>query len=254
MTSHTMTGRAIQLIAAVGALLIGTSTFGNEHEDALLAAQEKMRATFSNAIVTDFRESPIPGIYEAHTVDKLIYYHPEKELLILGEIWTKDGRSLTAARRAELAAGLFDEIPTAHALVIGPENGKEIVEFTDPDCLYCRRYNAFAQEPGQIPIRRVVFFDTRAHPMAKPKAVHILCSRDQQQAFLDVYAGKEPARWNDCDQGRKQVAVHGVISQNAGVSVTPTLYVDRSPVLGFRRAVIEEALSSHGTSIAKKGD
>ena len=123
-------------------------------------------------------------------VDKLIYYHPEKELLILGEIWTKDGRSLTAVRRAELAADLFDEIPTEHGLVIGPENGTEIVEFTDPDCPYCRRYNAFAQEPGQIPIRRVVFFDTRAHPNAKTKAVHILCSSDQQQAFLDVYAGK----------------------------------------------------------------
>ncbi len=64
-------------------------------------------------------------------------------------------------------------------------------------------------------------------------------------AFRDVYAGKEPAHWRVCEEGRKQIIAHGAISQQAGVSVTPTLYVDRTPIVGFRRAVVEEALSSH---------
>lgn len=231
-----------------------TPALAADHDAELAAAQQQMQATFAQAIVTDFRESPIPGLYEAYLVDKLIYYHPEKELLILGEIWTKDGRSLTAARRAELAANLIDQIPLDQALVIGPEHGVPVVEFTDPDCPYCRAFHAFAQKSGQVPIKRQVFFETRAHPQAEAKAVHILCAPDPAKAFAEVYGGQTPERLNDCAAGRKRLAVHRVLSEKAGVSVTPTLYVDRTPILGFRRAVIEEALSSHGVPTVERGE
>lgn len=229
-----------------------TTALAADHDAALAAAQAQMQATFANAVVTDFRESPIPGLYEAYLVDKLIYYHPEKELLILGEIWTRDGRSLTAARRAELAANLIDQIPLEHALVIGPDDGVPVVEFTDPDCSYCRAFHQFAQEQNQLPLKRQVIFTTQAKSQAK--AVHILCAADPATAFAHVYAGLAPEKLNDCAAGHKRLATHRVLSEKAGVSVTPTLYVDRTPILGFRRAVIEEALSSHGLQSAEEGD
>ena len=236
-------------------LVASAAAVAGEHDNALLTAQEKMSATFSNAIVTDFRESPIPGLYEAYMVDKLVYFHPDQELLVFGEIWTKDGRSLTAVRRAELAADLFDEIPLDFAVVVGPEDGIPIVEFTDPDCPYCRRYNAYTQTSATELIKRLVFFDTRAHPQtAYQKAVHILCSQDPGKALLEVYAGQDPTNWTDCGEGRKRAAVHAAISKKAGVSVTPTLYLDRTPVLGFRQAVIEDFLSERSVSLAERGE
>ena len=49
--------------------------------------------------VDEVRESPIQGIYEIATPRGIFYFHPEKELMIFGEIWDPTGKSLTAERR-----------------------------------------------------------------------------------------------------------------------------------------------------------
>lgn len=58
---------------------------------------------FKNTKVEHISESEIPGVYEIYIPKKdggvqIIYYYPDKKLLIFGEIWSVNGTSLTGEK------------------------------------------------------------------------------------------------------------------------------------------------------------
>ena len=98
----------------------------------------------------------------------IVYYHPQAEVLIFGEIFSKDGRSLTAESLALSAAEIYEQLPLEKALVVGPEDGIPIVEFTDPDCpIAANTMNSSLLSPSNDS-----FFSRRAFTRAaKAKAI-----------------------------------------------------------------------------------
>ena len=232
-------------ICSVLLFVLGASASAAESQQSIEAAQAKLKATFTNLTVLDFKAAPVAGLFEVNMGGRIVYYHPEAELLIFGEIFAKDGRSLTAESLALSAAEIYEQLPLEKALVVGPEDGVPIIEFTDPDCPYCRQYHDFVADE---PVKRLIFFETRIHPAAKAKAIHILCAEQPSAAFLDIYSGQQPARYNDCDEGRAMADEHLAISRQAGVNATPTLILDRTPVTGFRRQLITDHIQKHTAS------
>lgn len=232
----------------IGALLLISCAFvqAGEHQPDIEEAQAKLKATFSNLSVIDFKAAPVVGLYEVNMGGRIVYYHPEAEVLIFGEIFSKDGRSLTAESLAQTAAHVYEQLPLEKALVVGPEDGIPIVEFTDPDCPYCQQYHEFVVDQ---PVKRLIFFETRIHPNAKAKAVHILCAKDPPEAFLQIYNANAPAQYNDCKAGRAMADEHLAIASQAGVNATPTLILDRTPVTGFRRDIIADHIQKHAASL-----
>ncbi len=236
------------LIASCSALLfvLGAIASAAEPQQTIEAAQAKLKATFTNLTVIDFKAAPVAGLYEVNMGGRIVYYHPQAEVLIFGEIFSKDGRSLTAESLAQTAAEIYAQLPLEKALVVGAEDGIPIIEFTDPDCPYCRQYHEFI---SLEPVKRLIFFETRIHPAAQAKAIHILCAADPAAAFLDIYVGKEPAHYNDCEAGRAMADEHLAISRQAGVNATPTLIVDRTLVTGFRRQLIADHIQKYSASL-----
>ncbi len=236
------------LIRACSVLLFafGATTTAAEAQQSIEQAQAKLKATFTNLTVIEFKAAPVAGLYEVNMGGRIVYYYPQAELLIFGEIFSKDGRSLTAESLALSAAEIYEQLPLEKALVVGPEDGVPIIEFTDPDCPYCRQYHDFVADE---PVKRLIFFETRIHPAAKAKAIHILCAAEPSAVFLEIYAGKEPASYNDCDAGRVMADEHLAISRQVGVNATPTLIVDRTLVTGFRRQLIADHIQKHSASL-----
>ena len=206
-------------------------------------AQAKLQATFQQLTVVDFRPSPVAGLFEFNIGGRVVYFQPDAEVLVFGEIFSKDGRSLTAESQALTTGKLVDDMPLNQAVVVGPVDGVPIVEFTDPDCPYCREYHNYVTGVGQ-PVKRIIFFETSIHPSARPKAIHVLCAEDQEAAFLDLYSRNIPTtELNTCDDGEALADAHLAISKSAGVDATPTLFLGRTSVRGFRRDAIAQYIA-----------
>ena len=70
----------------------------------------------------EIRSSDISGLYEIEAGPNIIYFYPEKDLLVFGEIWSKDGRNVTAEKNAQIGAARLKDVPLDKAVKIG--NGR----------------------------------------------------------------------------------------------------------------------------------
>jgi len=219
--------------------VISSLALASDDSNYIDTAQQKLLRTFSGLTIRSFEPGPIEGLYEIDLGSGIAYYHSEKELLFFGEIWDKNGISLTAQSIAKRNIDTISKIPLDQALVLG-EKGPEIIEFTDPQCPYCKQFNQWFYRE-KIDAKRYVFFDTRIHPDAQRSVVHIFCSDDQQQAYKDVFSGKK-LKWKTCKKGQKRAEEHLKASIAMGVNGTPSFVLGGALVQGFKKHAIQEYL------------
>jgi len=234
--------------AAAGQAPAGPETLGQAARD----AQQALRQTFSNLQFEDFGPAPVKGpIYQANAGGRIIYYAPESGHLLFAAIYDRGGVNVTALAQDAIAARRLKAIDRTQALAIGPETAPQVIEFTDPDCPYCRaldRYWAAKAAEGK-PVRRLIYFVSGIHAAAAAKAEHILCSADREAAFKAIYAGAAPAALKSCPAGKAKVAAHARIVQAMNLSGTPTLVVDGRMIPGFQQAELDTFLDQHGKPI-----
>lgn len=210
---------------------LGIQTTSAEESGKSAAAQ--LSRILPNTTIDGFGPSPIPGLYEVTAGDQIFYFSPNGHL-VFGEIWSKDGRSLTAERREQLIAQKLKRLPLNKALIIG--NGPhQIIEFTDPDCPFCRKVDAFLD--GRTDVTRHIFFYPleALHPKAAAKSRFILCSKDREEARKKVFAGvwdnnDLPPVANDCQESL--LDEHLRLGGSLGVRGTPTIWVDGISIKG----------------------
>ena len=217
------------------ALLSSTFSHAATNEEMLNEAQTKLKATFTKMQFTSFKKGPVDGIYEINTGGQIIYFVPEKELLLFGEFYDKEGVSLTKKTIKNNNEDMFASLPIDSAITIGNENAdKTIIEFTDPNCGYCKSYDSYiTNESNAAKVKRVVFFDSRNSPNSKQKIIHILCSENTQKAMKLIYDGIFPDEYLSCEQGIKTQELHASASQIAGNRGTPSFIIDGKLTLGF---------------------
>lgn len=249
------------LVIAAAALLCPTaSSAQNASDNALLAnaateAERDLRQTFTNLQFEEFERAPVEGpIYQASAGGRIIYYAPESEHLLFASIFDKNGVNLTALAQEAGTSKRLKAIDPSQAFAIGPEGAPTVIEFTDPDCPYCRaldRYWAAKAAEGK-PVRRLVYFVSGIHPEAAAKAEHILCSADKEATFKAIYAGAAPAVLRTCPAGKSRVEAHAKLVGSAGITGTPTLIIGGKLISGFQQAEIEAFLSSAKTADARR--
>lgn len=192
---------------------------------------DSLKKNFPNLRVDSVSESPIKGFYEIVAGNQVFYFSPDGYLMF-GELWTKDGKNLTAEMRDKVLAEKVKSIPLDKALKIG--SGKhQVIEFTDPDCPYCRKVDEFLAKRTDV-TRYVFFFPLRQiHPDAEKKSQYILSQKDREQAFREIISGAfdgkplpESSHKNEMLEEMDQVA------KSVGVRGTPALWIDGIAVNG----------------------
>jgi thiol:disulfide interchange protein DsbC len=218
-------------------------------------AQRQLRQTFTNLQFEDFGPSPVKGpIYQALAGGRVIYYAPQSEHILFAAIYDKDGVNITALAQDAKARRTLSAIDPAKALAIGPAGAPTVIEFTDPDCPYCRaldRFWAVKATEGKT-VRRLIFFVSGIHPEAAAKAEHIICAPDREAAFKSVYSGAAPKPLLRCPAGHAKVEADDALVRQIGVSGTPTLIVDGKMVSGFQQAELEQFLGGAPVKTGEK--
>ncbi len=118
-----------------------------------------------------------------------------------------------------------------------------VIEFTDPDCPFCRKGAAFFRNRKDV--TRYVFFNPLPmHPQAKDKARFILSSPDRAQAYEEVMSGKMDGRKLSgiTDAGTRLLDEQMAIARDARVESTPIYMICGRIIQGFDQRKIEEAL------------
>jgi len=246
--------RVARLGTAVLALSIAIAAEGStsaQQVDPLAAAakeaERELRRTFTNLQFEDFGPAPVKGpIYQASAGGRIIYFAPESEHLLFAAVYDRNGVNLTALAQDAAASRKLAGIDTSKALAIGPKDAPIVIEFTDPDCPYCRALDRFwaAKAAEGKPVRRLIFFVSGIHPQAAAKAEHILCSPDREAAFKTIYAGAAPTPLLSCAEGKTRVSEDARIVGKIGITGTPTLIVDGKIISGFQQAELEEYLKT----------
>lgn len=204
-----------------------------------------LRQAFPQLAFDRIKESDIHGLYEVTTGQNIIYYYPEKDYLFVGEIYNKQGENITAEKKGELSAELIKDIPLEKAVKIG--NGpKVVIEFTDPDCPYCKKASEFFK--GRTDVTRYVFFAPLAHPGAMPKIHFILNAADKAKAYGEMMAGKAavhpPSGYGETIRTLAQE--HLSLAKKVGIQGTPTFFINGKLVVGADIRRITELLTGDG--------
>ena len=197
-----------------------------------------LKKAFPQIKIDSVTESDIKGVYEIVSGQDIFYFYPEKELLFVGEIRTLTGQNLTGNKKSALMAKLqkkalekLKDLPLDKAVKVG--NGpKKVIEFTDPDCPYCRRASEALKD--RTDITRYVFLTPMAHPNAITKVYYILSSKDQEKAYHDMMGGKPiPADSTEYSKEVKaQAAEFMDLARSLGINGTPTFFINGQQVVG----------------------
>jgi len=134
------------------------------------------------------------------------------------------------------------EIDFSKAITIG-SGPKVVVEFTDPDCQFCRKASKYFEGRSDV-TRQVFFYPLPRHPKAREKAQFVLSMPDKARAYHDVMSGKMdsvqlPA---PTPEGARLQEQQRAIAKSLKVDSTPTFMINGRVIVGFDLKKIEEAL------------
>jgi thiol:disulfide interchange protein DsbC len=230
-----------------GALMLGLASVSFASAEAL-KPEVAFKEAFPSIPVDSFTPSEIPGLYEVASGPNILYYYPAKDLFIVGDLVGKDLKSRTAERRNALmkeknshAVELAKTLPLDKAVKIG-DGKKVVIEFTDPDCPYCRK--AFEYFSKRTDVTQYVFFAALAHPAAINKIYYILGADNKAQAFDAMMLGQEiPASAKPVTPAVQALAQqHLDLAKKLGIQGTPTFFIKGEQVIGADTSKMDSLL------------
>lgn len=258
--------RVLRLVMAVlpavatVTVVTGSSCFADNPTAAEI--ETKFSRLLRNSKVSSIKESPVKGMYEVVSGPNVFYYSPAGNgHLIFGQILDSNGKNLTAdvqnALRAEFqkaqeaaAAEKLKALDLSNAVKIG--NGPNtVIEFTDPDCPFCRRVDEFLSSRSDVTRYVFLFPLEQLHPQARAKSIYILSSTDKVKAFKEVFSGTfdkgnlpiVPSDLTKYPSEVKQLETGMQAGQQLGVQGTPLLFVNGSMVNGANVDLIKTLLT-----------
>jgi thiol:disulfide interchange protein DsbC len=206
--------------------------------------EEMFKKSFPNRSFETISPTAIKGVYEIYTGNQLFYYAPDSEILIYGNIVTKEGYSLTRESFLKKMAVKMSQLPLESALKIGGGTNV-IVEFIDPDCFHCRESYKFFSQRKDVTI--YAFFYPLS-PASEKKIRHILCAKDQLKAYDEAMSGKldNNAKLNVCTDKKAEdsLKLYKKLAAQIGITSTPFFYIKGQAIAGFEAPVFEQLLKN----------
>ncbi|MBE0618860.1 MAG: DsbC family protein [Proteobacteria bacterium] len=174
--------------------------------------------------------TPVEGLFEVVTRDTIFYFAPATGHLLFGDLWSKDGANLTAAREERVLAEKVARLPLDQAVKLG-DGPTVVIEISDPGCPSCQVGNGYLGSWGNL-TRYVFFHPLASHPGARAKAQYILTAPDPATAHAEVFGG-----WYDEEplpevEPTGRLAEHIRLIEGLGIRGTPHYWIGGEHVAG----------------------
>ena len=187
--------------------------------------QEKLKG---GAQLDSVQKMPWANLYEVtvRAPDGVLLYYVDAEakVIIDGQVIdAKTGRNLTEERQRELSKVSWESLPLQWAITSKRGTGRrKIAILSDPNCPYCRRFEADLAKLDDITVHILAF------PVISPASVRqtkaVWCSKDRVKAWNDLMFKRiEPQASPDCDTPIEKIVDAG---RRLGASATPTWFVE----------------------------
>ncbi|HQK99219.1 MAG TPA: DsbC family protein [Smithellaceae bacterium] len=208
-----------------------------------LSPEAQFKQSFPDKTYETFKATSVPGVYELYNGRQIFYYLPSADVVLYGSLVTKDGVNLTRESHLQKMTPKFASLPLDQALKVG--NGKKIVvEFTDPNCPYCRQGFEFFNKIKEDVTLYIFLVPLSAD--SERKIRHILCSSDRVRAYEEVFSGKfdSGSGLNACKDPKvgEQMRAHRDLAQHVGLRGTPLFYLRGKVVDGFDPPALQTLL------------
>jgi thiol:disulfide interchange protein DsbC len=157
---------------------------------------------FPNVPATEFRPTPVPGIYEVTIGVDVFYVSADARYVVRGTLMdVEHNEDLRERRQAEIRRTLIAAVPDSQFIVFREGTPKHSVTvLTDVDCAYCRKLHASIGEYTKrgIEIRYLFFPRTGLGTESWQKAQDVWCSKDRNAALTLAKRG-QPLPHGNCD-------------------------------------------------------
>ena len=228
------------IVFLIGLVCCGTASVAGTEE----SLDASLKKNFPQLHYESLQPSNIKGLYEVETARGIVYYAPDAACLIIGNIFSMEGRNITRQRHNEKILARAKNLPLDKALKVG--SGRHtIIEITDPDCPYCRK--AAQALSGKDDLTRYIFF----YPLSKSsadKVRHILCAPDPQEAYKESYRGlldKKTLALCEKPAVQELMKTHQEQGRRLGVEGTPYFIINGHHIVpGADIPVIEKLLAA----------
>jgi thiol:disulfide interchange protein DsbC len=202
--------------------------------------EESLKTNYPGLKYDSVAPSPVAGLYEVVAGKMIVYYAPKEAIVFAGQMFDKTNKNITAERMQELLAR-FDkevvrkakELPLDKAVKMG-SGEHTVIEFTDPDCPFCRKAAQFLDKRTDV-TKYTFFMPLDMHPDSKNKVRYIFCQNDRGKAFEEVMSGRiDGVKYETCDSPAVDdlLKLHGAIAAKMGISGTPFFIIDGTVVSG----------------------
>lgn len=224
-------------------------------EGSLARATRKIADMFPSVTFDEVKESEIPGIVEIHTPGNIIYFAPDQNILVMGEFWSANGKSITQEKVMLAAASKAGDIDLTSSVTVG-KGERQIIAFVNPECGYCKKAHEWFEQKNFAGVRTHYFvMPNPGHVDAHRRAIQAVCAPEhlRAEAIRQLYERSTSTNQSEllsCDFGEAQLAKHAEIAKKVGVSATPFFLV-KDPahsgyevIAGFAPEKLEPLLSN----------
>lgn len=181
-----------------------------------------------DAKIVSIRKLPALSLFEvvAQRIDgsyAIVYADARGQFLLAGSLFeTATERNLTEERVRKLSAIDWNTLPLHWAIIAKRGSGRrEIAILSDPNCPYCRRFEADLTAVDDITVHILPYAVIKPESVRQAKAVW--CSPDRLKAWNDLMQERiEPKAKPDCDNPIDALIAFGRL---VGASGTPTWFL-----------------------------
>lgn len=234
-------------IISVAACLAASTAFGASKEQAKEEPPEAViKRLYPKLPASGVKKTEIEDFYEVVADGNVLYINVKTGHVFVGDIFTREGKNLTAEARSRLTAERFKLITDADkAKAVKVGNGKHVViEITDPDCPFCRKMHEYWGNRPDV-TRYVFFLPLAMHKDAEKKARYILSAENKELALWEVYSGELDNNRDRLDKpydDKGLLNFHKSVAAKLGIQSTPAFWVDGTFVNGANISLIEKVI------------
>lgn len=211
------------------------------------AGEAEIKSTLQKKVpqigqINSVNKSPVPGLYEVVTQDRLFYTDEKVGYLIDGAVFDlKTMRNITEERARKLFAIDFSKLPLELAVKqVRGKGERKLAIFTDPNCGFCKKLEKELLQIDNITIYQFLY---PVFPGSEEKARGVWCSKDRSKAWDDLMQNDIAPAAGNCDTPTAKVLALG---RKLKVNGTPALvFSDGTINPGYLPATeLEKALTA----------